>query len=215
MGDKLGIVKAVCVGLPRDVNTPRGTVRTGIFKAEVSGRVPIHGTTLKGDGQADLGNHGGVTKAIYAYPFEHYAFFAEALSRDDFTVGQFGENLTLTGVLENEVALGDVIQIGTSTLKVAQPRPPCAKLGLRMDAPGFPKRFLASGRLGIYFSVLEEGDVGAGDAVERLERASDPVSLHDVWRATFGDGRDDPTLAERVLAFDSLGPEWRRVLRRR
>lgn len=215
MDNRLGIVKAVCVGLPRDVNTSRGAVRTGIFKKAVDGRVAIHGTTLKGDGQADLDNHGGVNKAIYGYPFEHYAFFAQALSRDDFEMGQFGENLTFNGISEDGVALGDVVQIGSATLKVAQPRQPCAKLGLRMNDPSFPKRFLASGRLGIYFSVVEAGNVGAGDTVERIERANDPVSLRDVWRATFGDARDDTGLARRILAFDSLGPEWRRVLQRR
>lgn len=104
---------------------------TGIFKEPVKGRVRLRVTNLEGDGQADSENHGGIYKAVYAYPIEHYEFWKRELARDDFPFGQFGENFTVRGMLEHTTHIGDVFRVGGALVQVTQPRAPCFKLGLR------------------------------------------------------------------------------------
>src|SRR4051794_6720971 len=155
-------VVSVNVGLPRRVRWKGRDVTTGIFKEPVGGRTPLRPLNLDGDRQADLSVHGGATKAVYAYPVEHYPFWRDVLGHE-LTPGAFGENLTVEGVpLEDEVAIGDRFRIGTAELVVTQPRIPCFKLGLRFGREDIVKRFLASGRSGYYLAVAVEGDVGAG-----------------------------------------------------
>ena len=164
---------SVNVGLPKTVTLMRRSVRTGFFKEPVSGAIPLSRLGLEGDGQADPRYHGGPEKAVYLYPLEHYAYWSAALSRTDLTPGAFGENFTTEGLLETETRLGDVLAIGSATLRVTRPRTPCAKLGLRMGSMRFVRVFSAAGRPGFYLSVLEEGYVEAGDAITRV--SSDPT----------------------------------------
>src|SRR3954447_19020325 len=126
-------VVSVNVSLPRLIESRGGAVSTSIFKEPAGGRVLVRRLSLAGDWQADLRYHGGLNKAVYAYPLEHYARWARELGRDDLRPGQFGENLTVEGLTENTVRLGDVLRIGTARLQVTQPRQPCFKLGIRMD----------------------------------------------------------------------------------
>ena len=123
----------------------------------MAGRVLARRLSLEGDWQADLRSHGGLNKAVYAYPLEHYARWSEELGRDNLRPGQFGENLTVEGLTEDAARLGDVFRVGGALLQVTQPRYPCFKLGIKMGDPLFPRRFLASGRTGFYLRVLEEG----------------------------------------------------------
>jgi MOSC domain-containing protein YiiM len=123
---------------------------------------------LEGDGQADLRVHGGVDKAVYLYPSEHYSYWQQILARDDLTPGQFGENFTVTGLLETEIHLGDTFRVGTAVIQITQPRYPCYKLGLKMGRPDFLKLFWRSEFSGCYARVLQEGEVGAGDRLEPL-----------------------------------------------
>ena len=160
---------SVNVSLPRDVLHMKKTVSTGIFKESVVGRVMLRTLNLEGDGQADRENHGGLYKAVYAYSTEHYEHWKRELRRSDFTPGQFGENFTVQEMSEDDVHIGDVFRVGGALVQVTQPRAPCYKLGLRIGMPQFPKLFLASGRVGFYLRVLEEGEVGAGDVVERVK----------------------------------------------
>ena len=162
---------SVNVSPPKEVLHGSETVETGIFKEPVAGRVMLRELNLDGDGQADLINHGGVHQAVYAYPIEHYDYWRRELGREDFGFGQFGENFTVEGMPEDEVHIGDVFRVGGDALvEVSQPRTPCFKLGIRMGLPRFPKLFLKSGRIGFFLRVLEEGEVGAGDAGERVAR---------------------------------------------
>jgi MOSC domain-containing protein YiiM len=163
---------SVNVGLPKTVTLMRRSLRTGFFKEPVRGAIPLSFLGLEGDGQADPRYHGGPGKAVYLYPFEHYAYWSAALSRTDLTSGAFGENFTAEGLLETETRLGDVLAIGSATLQVTQPRTPCAKLGLRMGSLRFVRVFAAAGRPGFYLSVLKEGSVEAGDAIVRI--STDP-----------------------------------------
>ena len=175
-------VLSVNVGQPRQVETPRGIVLTSIFKAPVQGRVPVRGYNLLGDRQSDLSVHGGPKKAIYGYPFEHYAYWTAKLKRE-LTFGNFGENLTTEGLLESAVRIGDHYRVGTAVLQVTQPRQPCAKLALRFELPTMVKLFWNSGFSGFYFGVVEEGDIAAGDAIELLEQNPQAASIADVVRA--------------------------------
>jgi len=169
------MLRSVNIGLPAPLDTAKGRVLSGIVKAPVAGRVRAHRLGLGGDGQADLTVHGGPAKAIYAYSHDHYRYWADALGRADLGPGSFGENLTVDGMLEGDVRIGDIYRIGSAVLQVTQPRSPCFKLAAHLGLPDFPKSFLASGRSGFYLRVLEEGDLGAGDAIERI--SSPPTGL--------------------------------------
>ena len=199
---------AVNVSLPKEIVIDGERVMTGIYKEPVPGRVMLRSLNLEGDGQADLQNHGGVYQAVYFYGLEHYDFWARELGRDDLTFGQFGENFTVDGMLEEEVAIGDVYRVGGAVVQVTQPRVPCFKLAHKMASSRFPKAFLASGRVGFYARVLEEGDVGAGDPIERSRRTPSGLSIHEVIRFYFfhEGGRET---AERALRSPALSPGWR------
>lgn len=207
-------IESVNVGLPRMIATPRGDVRTAIFKGPTAERLVVSQLNLEGDAQADLTVHGGVNKAVYGYPIEHYEYWADALQRTDLTPGQFGENLTTRGLLENEVLIGDVFSAGSAVIQVSQPRSPCFKLGLRMGDPRFPKKFLKSGLSGFYFRVVETGEIGAGDELERLERGPSGITVHDIWALSYG-AASDPERLQCALQLDTLGGEWRTPMERK
>ena len=154
---------SVNVGFPRQVTWKGKTVTTGIFKEPVNERVMLRLLNLDGDGQADLTVHGGLDKAVYVYPFEHYDYWQSELPDTELPLGIFGENFTTTGLREEELNIGDRFGVGTVQLMVTQPRLPCYKLGIRFGRADMVKRFLASRRTGFYFRVLQEGEVGAGD----------------------------------------------------
>ena len=165
---------------------------------------------IDGDEQGDLRVHGGTYKAIYGYPFEHYAHWQQELQRDDFTYGQFGENLTVDGLLEEKVYIGDVFQIGSTVkLQITQPRVPCFKLAYKMGLPEFPKQFLESRRVGFYFRVLEEGEITAGDAITRIEIASESMSVTEILNLRYFD-RDNREKIARARKLPALSPSWKR-----
>jgi len=166
-------VLSVNVGLPQTLTFGRRKVRTAILKAPVSGAIPLGRLGLEGDGQADPVYHGGPEKALYVYPHEHYAFWADILGRTDLAPGAFGENLTTEGLLETDVRIGDVFEIGSATVAVTRPRTPCAKLGLKFGSLNFVRDFASAGRPGFYLRVVTPGMVEAGDAITRL--ATDPA----------------------------------------
>lgn len=205
---------SVNVSLPQAVPYRDGTVLTGIFKKPVGGRVMLRRLNLDGDGQADRAVHGGVDKAAYAYPHEHYAYWSRELGRTDFAFGQFGENFTVEGMPEDVVCIGDVFRIGAATVQVTQPRAPCHKLGIRMGMEAFPKVFMASGRTGFYLKVLEEGAVGAGDAFERIRAGAGGVTVRGLWHLAYVD-RENLQGAKEALRIPTLAPEWRRPLEKR
>lgn len=178
-------VLSVQVGRPRDVEWRGEVVNTGIFKTPVEGPVAVHYLNLDGDGQADLSVHGGQDKAVYAYPSEHYVTWQRELPELQFPHGAFGENLTVEGLLEDDVRIGDVLRIGSAEFVVTQPRQPCYKLALRFDRPDMPRRLLRTGRSGFYLRVLKEGALAAGDAIERRlvdESAPTIREVAESWR---------------------------------
>jgi MOSC domain-containing protein YiiM len=171
---------SVNVGRPRVVEWHGETLPTSIFKEAVPGRVRVAKLNLQGDEQSDLSVHGGTDKAVYAYPSEHYAFWREELPGLKFPWGAFGENLTIEGLLEDTVRVGDRLAVGSAVFAVTQPRMPCFKLAIRFERQDMVKRFMRSGRTGFYLAVEREGDVGAGDAIGLIERNATRPSIADL-----------------------------------
>ena len=139
-------VISVNVGRPQLVVSNEKPVSTAIFKHSVAGRVAVRTLNLDGDRQADLSVHGGPSKAVYAYPSEHYEYWKQELPEMELPWGVFGENLTISGLTESELNVGDKFQAGTAVIMVTEPRMPCYKLGIRFGRSDIIKRFLASGR---------------------------------------------------------------------
>lgn len=204
---------SINVGLPREIIHRGQAITTGIFKAPVAGAVWLGHLNLVGDGQADLRVHGGADKAVYLYPLEHYAFWAGELGRHDFPYGQFGENFTTMGLLEDEVSIGDVFRIGVARVQLTQPRSPCFKLGIRMNDEKFPARFAAANHTGFYLRVLEEGMVAAGDAITRIEPAAGSMTVREVFHLRHVGG----TRAEyeRAARLPGLASSWRATFDKR
>jgi MOSC domain-containing protein YiiM len=199
---------SVNVSLPREVVHDGRTVMTGIYKQPVDGRVMVRTLKIDGDGQGDLNAHGGIYKAVHGYCFENYTYWETDLGVDDFGFGQFGENLTTEGITDDEVHIGDVFRIGGALLQVTQSRNPCAKIVAKMGVKDFAKRFITSGRVGFYLSVVEEGEIGAGDEIERVRRDPGGVSITDINRLR-NFGRADLDGLRRALLSDALAPELR------
>src|SRR5258706_10982994 len=168
---------SINVGQPREVTDENGrTVRTSIFKSPVGdGPVRVRETNIEGDQQSDLVKHGGWHRAVYMYPSEHYAFWRTELPGADLPWGAFGENLTIEGLLEDDVRVGDWLRVGSTQLVVTRPRKPCYKLALRLGQRDIVARFRASGRSGFYLSVAHEGELCAGDPISRVKRGVGPT----------------------------------------
>jgi MOSC domain-containing protein YiiM len=183
-----GRLLAVFVGEPQEITDGGKTVSTAIFKSRVSGPVMVRRLNLDGDRQADLSVHGGVDKAVYCYPSEHYEAWSSELGRE-LDYGTFGENLTVSGLLEDSLHVDDVLVVGNAVLQVSQPRFPCFKLGIKLNDPQMVRRFQRSGRSGFYCRVLEEGTIEAGQTIEVTERdGSQPTVVSVVSAVNKRDG---------------------------
>jgi MOSC domain-containing protein YiiM len=182
-------------------------VESGIFKKSVSRRVRVHRMGIEGDHVADLTVHGGEHKAVYAYALEHYDFWNRELGRE-LAHGAFGENLTIRNFPEDDVCVGDTFTVGEAVLQAVQPRLPCFKLGMRFEDPGMIRRFVNAARWGVYFRVVKEGTVAAGDAVKRLERDAGRFPLGDIALLAVASEKD-PAMLRRALAIPALPPNWR------
>ena len=174
-------VISVNIGLPREVEWRNEIVLTSIFKEPVAGRVRVDRLNIEGDRQSDLTVHGGVNKAVYVYPSEHYEFWRNELPDADLPWGAFGENLTTAGLTEDAVRLGDRIAIGSAEFVVTQPRMPCYKLTIRFGRADMIKRFYRSGRSGFYVAVTKEGEIGAGDEITLLSRDDDAITIAEAF----------------------------------
>ncbi len=206
-------VLSLNVGLPREVEWRGRTVLTSIFKTPVDRRLHVTRLDFEGDQQSDLSVHGGVDKAVYAYPAEHYEFWRGELPQAELPWGAFGENLTTEGLLE-DVRIGDRFRIGSAEFVVTQPRMPCFKLSIRFGRPDILKTFLRSGRSGFYFAVTKEGEVGAGDPIEPIARAREGLTVADVVRLYTVDA-ENQELLRRAVRTSALPESWRDYFRER
>ncbi|HUL50797.1 MAG TPA: MOSC domain-containing protein [Gemmatimonadales bacterium] len=207
-------ILSIHVGRPREIPWEGKTVLTSIFKHPVPGPVAVRATNLDGDEQSDLSVHGGKAKAVYVYPSEHYAWWRRELPGVDFTWGVFGENLTVTGLLETAVHVGDRLRAGSAEFVVTQPRMPCYKLGIRFNDPGMVQRFQDSGRNGFYLAVEQEGSVRVGDSIEIMARDPHGMSVALVAEL-YTSQHADPELLQRVSELPALPERWRERFRAR
>jgi MOSC domain-containing protein YiiM len=205
-------ILSVNVGLPREVSWQGKLVTTGIFKEPVNAPVMLRTLNLDGDQQADLTVHGGVSKAAYAYPSEHYDYWRAELARVDLPFGMFGENFTTEGLLEEAVYIGDRFRIGETEVVVTEPRMPCYKLGIKFGRADIMKRFLASRRTGFYFAVIREGTVAAGDALKLIGHEQQEISVADITRL-YAFKKDDAKTLRRAIEVEALPESWKGYFR--
>jgi MOSC domain-containing protein YiiM len=184
------------------------TINTGIFKKPVSGRVRLRTLNFDGDQQADLSVHGGPFKAVYAYPSEHYTYWKHDLPAADLPWAAFGENLTTEGLTEDDLHVGDRFRIGSAEMMVRQPRMPCYKLAAKFQRDDIVEKFLHSGRSGFYFSVEQEGEVGAGDSFELISRSNAGITIAEMNKL-FVREKYNRDLLQKAIATAELPEDWR------
>jgi MOSC domain-containing protein YiiM len=199
---------SVNIGHPREVIYKGKTVTTGIFKEPFEGRIRLRTLNLDGDRQADLSVHGGLSKAAYAYPIEHYEYWREQVPGVDLPWGMFGENFTTEGLREDSVNIGDRFRMGAAEVMVTEPRLPCYKLAAKFGRDDIIKRFLHSGRTGFYFAVMQEGEVGTGDGIELVSRDEHSVTVADITRLYVRE-KDDMGTLRRAVQVTALPESWR------
>ncbi|MEX1033103.1 MAG: MOSC domain-containing protein [Cellvibrionaceae bacterium] len=209
-------VISVNMAMPTEVAYQEGMVTTGIFKKPVKGAVRVRSESLEGDAQADLINHGGVDKAVYAFSSDHYEYWRTVLGNPGLGPGAFGENLTVSELDESALCIGDRFSIRDCVLEVSQPRVPCFKLGIALNNTRAPKLFTKSFRTGVYFRVAEEGVVEAGDQLIKVGEAADSVSVESLFRAYFDKAYAAPeVIFSKALRLEQLAAEWREMLKKR
>lgn len=201
-------IVSINVGRPREIFHQGRMIRTGIFKTPVRNRVRVNALNIEGDEQADLSVHGGASKAIYAYPAEHYEFWRRELPGVELPWGSFGENMSIEGILEKEIHIGDRLCAGTVELIVTEPRIPCYKLSVKFGREDMVKRFLRSRRTGFYLSVAREGEIEAGDSLHFLTLDQHAVSVADITRL-YAFERKDIAGMRRAAAVPALPESWR------
>ena len=201
-------ILSVNVGLPREVTWQGKLVTTGIFKKPVNAPVMMRTLNLEGDRQADLTVHGGVTKAVYVYPSEHYGYWRTEVPGVDLPRGMFGENFTTEGLLEEAIFIGDRFRIGETEVMGTEPRMPCYKLGIKFGRADIIKRFLASRRTGFYFAVVRQGRVVTGDAIKLIGQEQQDISVADITRL-YAFEKNDLKGLRRAIGVDSLPESWK------
>ncbi|ORW96527.1 sulfurase [Mycobacterium sp. IEC1808] len=209
----MGTLVSVNVGMPKDVQWRDQTVYTGIWKAPVEGPVMVRRLNIDGDGQGDLGGHGGEQRAVMVYQVESYDFWRTYLGRDDLEAGQFGENFTISGLPDDEVCIGDRYRIGEAEFEVTQPRVTCFRVGMRLNQPKMPNLLVSQHRPGFYFRVISEGRVCAGDAIVRTRRGRHELSVADVDALLYLPNRDIELL-RKVVEVPALSPGWQQSFRK-
>lgn len=197
-------IVSVNIGKPVTIKWRGKAIKTGIYKYPVDGSIFLETDDVKNDHVIDRKHHSGADKACYSYSADHYRYWQNLYPEIDFHNGIFGENLTVEGLNEAEIFIGDVFQIGEARVQVTQPRQPCFKLGVRFGTQKIVRQFVDSGFSGIYFRILEKGEVKAGDEITRIQK-QDAVSVQKTFELLYTNEFqenfvrktvDDPNLAE-------------------
>jgi ferredoxin-NADP reductase/MOSC domain-containing protein YiiM len=203
---------SVNVGLPQDVTWNGKTVRTAIWKLPVEGRRMVRNLNIDGDAQADLGGHGGEQRAVFVYQMDSYHYWEHFLGRNDFSVGQFGENFTVDGLADNKVCIGDRYRIGDALFEVTQPRVTCYRVGVRLNEPRMPALLVAHKRPGFYFRVLQEGEVGAGDEIVKVADGPERLTVAHIDALLYLPGHSHEDVV-RALRVPALSKGWQASFR--
>ena len=218
-------IQSIQVGLPRQLGTPGAEERdqqpwfSGFIKQPVTGSVELTWTGLKGDGQADLKNHGGPDKAILSYSADHFSDWASSLQRSDVVGGMFGENLTITGLTEEEVCIGDIFAIGSVQVQISQPRQPCWKLARHWKEPQLPKLVVRNGRCGWYCRVLKVGSISTGQTFELITRPHPDWTVRRAHHTMYGNHPNESANLDidrsELAAIETLSESWQIELQKR
>jgi ferredoxin-NADP reductase/MOSC domain-containing protein YiiM len=203
---------SVNVGMPKDVPWNGKTVHTGIWKTPVEGAVMVRRLNVDGDGQGDLGGHGGEQRAVMVYQTESYDYWRDYLGRDDLVPGNFGENFTVSGLEDRDVCIGDRYRIGEAEFEVTQPRVTCFRVGMRLGVPDMPNLLVSQHRPGFYLRVITEGLVRAGDDVVLTSRGRHALSVADIDALLYLPGRDKDLL-HKAVDVPALSPGWQQSFR--
>jgi ferredoxin-NADP reductase/MOSC domain-containing protein YiiM/ferredoxin len=195
------------VGLPRDITWRGKIVHTGIWKNPVHGRLAVRRLNIDGDGQGDLGGHGGPNRPAMVYQLDSYRYWERQLRRTNFSYGQFGENFTVDGLPDDEVCIGDRYRIGTALFEVSQPRVTCYRVGIRTDEAEMPALLVAHHRPGFYFRVLDEGEVGPGDEIVKVLDGPGHVSVAEIDAMLYLRAHTREQL-DRALRIPALSQGW-------
>lgn len=201
---------SVNVSLPVEVEYNGKQFSTSIFKKAVFDTVAVSELGLEGDQQVDLENHGGGHKAVYAFSVEHYDYWIEQLDLDGLTLGEFGENLSISELDESQICIGDQLKINDLIIEVTQPRVPCFKLGMVFNDKTFPKQFIKHGATGIYFKVLQTGSIQVGDRATLHYQHPEQLSVQTLFKAYFDKDFIKPLdVMKRAAGITQLSDEWR------
>ncbi len=205
---------SVNVGRPREIEWRGQMVRTSVYKTPVTGRIYARRINLDGDAQADLRGHGGEHRAVFVYQAESYQYWREALQREDFVYGQFGENFTVEGLdmADNKVCIGDRFRIGSAIFEVTQPRVTCWRVGISTGVPEMPALLVTHKRPGFYFRVIQEGDVGAGDVIEKIANGNESMSVAEIDGLLYLKDHPEDKL-QKALSITALSEGWKESLR--
>ncbi|WP_121642132.1 MOSC domain-containing protein [Bacillus vallismortis] len=200
-------VLSLNLGKPQTLEYDGRKIETGIMKQPAASAIMLYRENFEGDGQADLMNHGGPDKAVCVYPAEHYPFWEDFLLRP-LPSAAFGENLTVMGLTEENVCIGDVFQLDEAVVQVSQPRQPCVKLAKKFGVKEMVLKVQQTGYTGFYFRVLEEGRVAPGAKLELLSRGEKDISVQFANRIKYHDVNNLAAI-ERILSEDTLSESWR------
>jgi ferredoxin-NADP reductase/MOSC domain-containing protein YiiM len=206
---RAGRLLSLNVGLPKDVAWHGQTVHTAVWKQPVEGPRLVRRLNIDGDGQGDLHGHGGEHRAVFVYQIDSYRYWQEQLGRDDFSYGQFGENFTVDGLPDDQVAIGDRYRIGDAVFEVTQPRVTCYRVGIRMDDPRMPAMLISHHRPGFYFRVLREGAVQAGDEIVQIASGPEAMTVAEVDALLYLPGHPRQQI-QRALRIPALPDGWKK-----
>jgi len=206
------VLLSVNVGLPRNVPWSGKTVYTGIWKKPVPGAAMVRRLNIDGDGQGDLNGHGGEQRAVLVYQIESYRHWQQHFGRDDFGYGQFGENLTVDGLADAEVCIGDRYRIGEAEFEVTQPRVTCYRVGLRLGEPRLPALLVSHHRPGFYMRVITEGHIQAGDEIIKARTGPHALTVTDTDALLYLPGKD-PAKLRQAVRITALSPGWQQSFR--
>jgi MOSC domain-containing protein YiiM len=201
------VLLSVNVGMPKDVSWQGKTVHTGVWKHPVNGPAMVRRLNIDGDGQGDLAGHGGEQRAVLAYQIESYRHWERHFGRHDFGYGQFGENLTVDGLPDDQVCIGDRYRIGEAEFEVTQPRVTCYRVGMRLGEPQLPALLVAHHRPGFYMRVITEGHIRAGDTIMKASTGRGALSVADTDALLYLPGPDEARL-RTALSIPALSPGW-------
>ena len=206
-------ILAISVGSERTISDESSgsdrAIRSAIFKKPVDGKIMLRLRGLDGDMQTDVEVHGGFERAVLVYSWDNYSIWRQELSRDDLAYGEFGENFTVEGMVDGDVHIGDLFNVGGAVVEITHGRIPCHKLAIRFGDPGFPKLFLKSLRTGFFLRVLEEGYVGAGDTFRRLAVGPERITVKEAVDLLHGTAVDPDRLAA-LAGISALALSWRK-----